>query len=55
MPPDPHPIHIYEPDCSCRTILHEYAHVLSMDAQYGADAVLSAIFGRVMRLAIIYR
>ena len=40
---------IYEPGLFLRrTILHEYAHVLSMDAQYGADAVLSAIFGRVM-------
>ncbi|MBU0713948.1 MAG: hypothetical protein KJ964_01160 [Verrucomicrobia bacterium] len=40
---------IYEPGLFLRrTILHEYAHVLSMDAQYGADAVLSAIFGRIM-------
>jgi len=40
---------IYEPGLFLRrTVLHEYAHVLSMDAQYGADAVLSAIFGRVM-------
>ncbi|MBI2438385.1 MAG: PD40 domain-containing protein [Lentisphaerae bacterium] len=40
---------IYEPGLFLRrTFLHEYTHVLSMDAQYGADAVLSAIFGRVL-------
>ncbi len=40
---------IYEPGLFLRrTILHEYAHVLAMDAQYGADATLSRIFGRVM-------
>ncbi|MDD5677215.1 MAG: hypothetical protein PHW60_04385 [Kiritimatiellae bacterium] len=40
---------IYEPGLFLRrTVLHEYAHVLSMDAQYGADAFLNAIFGRVM-------
>ena len=39
---------IYEPgDYMRRTIFHEYAHILSMDAQYGADAILTDIFGRV--------
>ena len=39
---------IYEPgDYIRRTIFHEYTHVLTMDAQYGTDAVLSTIFGRV--------
>jgi len=39
---------IYEPgDYIRRTIFHEYTHVLSMDAQYGTDAVLTSIFGRV--------
>ena len=38
---------IYEPGRHLRrTVFHEYAHVLQMDAQYGFDAVLSSIFGR---------
>ena len=42
---------IYEPgDYIRRTIFHEYAHVLSMDAQYGTDGVLTRIFGRVFAL-----
>lgn len=40
---------IFEPgDYLRRTFLHEYTHVLLADAQYGIDAGLSAIFGRVM-------
>ncbi|MBN1849275.1 MAG: PD40 domain-containing protein [Deltaproteobacteria bacterium] len=39
---------IYEPgDYMRRTIFHEYTHILSMDAQYGTDATLTDIFGRV--------
>lgn len=42
---------IYEPGSYIRrTVFHEYAHVLFMDAQYGADAVLSTIFGRSIAL-----
>ena len=40
---------IYEPgNYVRRTVFHEYAHVLTMDAQHGTDAVLSRIFGRVL-------
>ena len=43
---------IYEPgDYMRRTIFHEYAHILSIDAQYGADAVLTNIFGRVFPIS----
>lgn len=39
---------IYEPgDYIRRTVFHEYAHILSNDAQYGLDATLTNIFGRV--------
>lgn len=31
-----------------RTVFHEMAHVLSLDAQYGVDKVVSDIFGRVL-------
>jgi len=31
-----------------RTVFHEYAHLLVTDAQYGADAALAGIFGRVL-------
>ena len=34
-----------------RTVFHEFAHILSMDAQYGFDAALSRIFGRGLHLA----
>jgi Tol biopolymer transport system component len=34
-----------------RTVFHEYAHILGMDAQYGFDAALSRIFGRGLLLA----
>ena len=38
---------IYEPGRYLRrTVFHEYAHILQMDAQYGFDAALSAVFGR---------
>ncbi len=33
-----------------RTVFHEYAHILSMDAQYGFDAALSRIFGRGLNI-----
>ena len=40
---------IYEPGHYLRrTIFHEYAHLLSLDAQYGFDNALRRIFGRVM-------
>jgi len=39
---------IYEPgDYIRRTIFHEYAHLLAMDAQYGVDAFMTDIFGRI--------
>ncbi len=39
---------IYEPGNFIRsTVFHELAHVLPLDAQYGADAVLASLFGRV--------
>jgi Tol biopolymer transport system component len=39
---------IYEPgNYIRRTVFHEYAHVLALDAQYGFGAVLARIFGRV--------
>ena len=34
-----------------RTVFHEYAHILGMDAQYGFDAALHRIFGRGLPLA----
>lgn len=38
---------IYEPgDYIRRTVVHEYTHILTMDAQYGVDKVLSRIFGK---------
>ncbi|MBU4200583.1 MAG: hypothetical protein KKG09_03140 [Verrucomicrobia bacterium] len=40
---------IYEPGHYLRrTIFHEYAHLLSLDAQYGLDNALRRIFGRVV-------
>ncbi len=40
---------IYEPgDYIRRTVFHEFAHILSIDAQYGVDATLTDIFGRVL-------
>jgi len=40
---------IYEPgDYVRRTVFHEFAHILTMDAQYGLDAYLTHIFGRVL-------
>ncbi len=43
---------IYEPgDYIRRTVFHEYAHILSNDAQYGFDAALTNIFGRVYPIA----
>ena len=40
---------IYEPgNYIRRTVFHEYAHLLCMDAQYGFDATLTSIFGRVL-------
>jgi hypothetical protein len=33
-----------------RTVFHEYAHILVTDAQYGADAALAGLFGRVLPL-----
>lgn len=39
---------IYEPgNYIRRTIFHEYAHILSMDAQYGTDDILTDVFGRI--------
>lgn len=34
-----------------RTVFHEFTHVLTLDAQYGTDAVLAGIFGRVAPVA----
>lgn len=34
-----------------RTVFHEFTHVLTLDAQYGADAWLAGIFGRVVPVA----
>ena len=43
---------IYEPgDYLRRTIFHEYAHLLSLDSQYGVDKVLRNIFGHVLPVA----
>ena len=43
---------IYEPgDYLRRTIFHEYAHILSLDSQYGVDNVLTNIFGHVLPVA----
>ena len=43
---------IYEPGSYLRrTVFHEFTHILTMDAQYGVDAVLSATFGHVLPLA----
>lgn len=40
---------IFDPgDYMRRTIFHEFAHILSIDAQYGVDAALTDIFGRVL-------
>jgi len=40
---------IYEPGFYLRrTVFHEFAHILAMDAQYGFDDTMARIFGRVM-------
>ena len=43
------PSSIYHPgNFLRRTVFHEFTHILAMDAQYGADAVIAAVFGRIM-------
>lgn len=32
------------------TVFHEFTHILSLDAQYGVDAALASVFGRVLPL-----
>jgi len=37
----------YEPgNYTRRTVFHEFSHILTMDSQYGVDAVLSTVLGR---------